>query len=205
MMSHSNGAAFQLPSSFDAEKKYNSYIVEKFNPLCDLTVDETINTRVEITEVDVYNVPVLKYFNLFESREGNGTPYVWEDGFKVNLIDKSDLNNPKWLVGKAATGNNNGWETGKTRTDIYSYFTEEFKMNAELPEEYKNNIFFDENTGVLTFDNTPNLKLVKDVEIPISLTVTHPWAVTSDEVTIVFGPKAGTVVAPEETPAEPAE
>lgn len=200
MMSHSNGASFELPSSFDAEKKYNSYIVKKFNPLCKLTVDETIETRIEITEVDVYEIPVLKYFDLFESREGNGTPYVWADGFKVNLIDKSDLNNPKWLVGHA--GKKNGWETGKTRSDIYTSFTEEFKMLAELPAEYKNNISFDVTTGVLRFDNLANLKLQTEVEIPISLTVAHPWAETSETVTIVFAPKADTVVTPEETPAE---
>ena len=200
MMSHSNGASFELPSSFDAEKKYNSYIVKKFNPLCKLTVDEAIETRIEITEVDVYEIPVLKYFDLFESREGNDTPYVWADGFKVNLIDKSDLNNPKWLVGHA--GKKNGWETGKTRSDIYTSFTEEFQMLAELPAEYKNNISFDVTTGILRFDNLANLKLQTEVEIPISLTVAHPWAETSETVTIVFAPKAGTVVTPEETPAE---
>lgn len=200
MMSHSNGASFELPSSFDAEKKYNSYIVKKFNPLCKLTVDETIETRIEITEVDVYEIPVLKYFDLFESREGNGTPYVWAEFPEVNLIDKSDLNNPKWLVGHA--GKKNGWDTGKTRSDIYTSFTEEFKMLAELPAEYKNNISFDVTTGILRFDNLANLKLQTEVEIPISLTVAHPWAETSETVTIVFAPKAGTEVTPEETPAE---
>ena len=201
MMSHSNGASFELPTSFDEGGIYAGYIVKKFNPLCDLSINPNAPKKIEVTEAKVYTVKAIDYFDLFESRDGSGTPYVWADGFKVNLIDHETKT---WMIGNgkpSSVETSNGWYNTRNREQVYK-MTSEFSLGAEIPAQYKNNITWIPEEGIISFDASKNIELTKDVVIPVKLSVDLPWAYTEKTVEITFGPKAGTVVTPEETPAE---
>lgn len=203
MMSHSNGASFELPTSFDEGGIYADYIVKKFNPLCDLSINPDAPKKIEVTEAKVYTVKAIDYFDLFESRDGSGTPYVWADGFKVNLIDHETKT---WMIGNgkpSSVETSNGWYNTRNREQVYK-MTSEFSLGAEIPAQYKNNITWIPEEGIISFDASKNIELTKDVVIPVKLSVDLPWAYTEKTVDITFGPKSK-VVAPEETPAEPEE
>lgn len=200
MMSHSNGASFELPTSFDEGGIYAGYIVKKFNPLCDLSINPNAPKKIEVTEAKVYTVKAIDYFDLFESRDGSGTPYVWADGFKVNLIDHETKT---WMIGNgkpSSVETSNGWYNTRNREQVYK-MTSEFSLGAEIPAQYKNNITWIPEEGIISFDASKNIALAKDVVIPVKLSVDLPWAYTEKTVEITFG-KADTVVTPEETPAE---
>ena len=205
MMSHSNGASFELPTSFDEGGIYADYIVKKFNPLCDLSINPDAPKKIEVTEAKVYTVKAIDYFDLFESRDGSGTPYVWADGFKVNLIDHETKT---WMIGNgkpSSVETSNGWYNTRNREQVYK-MTSEFSLGAEIPAQYKNNITWIPEEGIISFDASKNIELTKDVVIPVKLSVDLPWAYTEKTVDITFGPKSKVVEdTPEEIPAEPEE
>ena len=205
MMSHSNGASFELPTSFDEGGIYADYIVKKFNPLCDLSINPDAPKKIEVTEAKVYTVKAIDYFDLFESRDGSGTPYVWADGFKVNLIDHETKT---WMIGNgkpSSVETSNGWYNTRNREQVYK-MTSEFSLGAEIPAQYKNNITWIPEEGIISFDASKNIELTKDVVIPVKLSVDLPWAYTEKTVDITFGPKSKVVEdTPEESPAEPEE
>lgn len=183
----------ELPTSFDEGKTYAEYKVNQFNPLCDLSINPDAPQYIEVTESQVYTVYAIDYFDLFESREGNGTPYVWEDGFKVNLIDHSTGD---WLKGNGT----NGWYKNMSRTSIYE-LTSEFKMTSEIPAEYAQYFSWNETAGELTFNASNQLAMANPIKVTIQMSVDLPWAeLKPAEVTITFGPKAGAV-----TPDVPVE
>ena len=181
-MSHSNGASFELPTSFDEGKTYAEYKVNQFNPLCDLSVNPDAPQYIEVTESQVYTINAIDYFDLFEAREGKKTAYVWADKSKVNLIDHAT---GSWMIGNGT----NGWYKNMTRTDIYG-LTSEFKLVSEIPAEYAQYFNWNEATGELTFNAKNQLQMANPIDVTIEMSVELPWAENKPaQVTITFGPK----------------
>jgi len=169
----------EMATSFD-DVYYSLFEVHRFAPLCTLSINSSAPKAFEITEATRYVINVLDFFDLYESRDGSGYPYIWEDGSKVNLIDHST---GTWLIGNGT----NGWYKNKTHTDIYG-LTSEFEL-GEIPAEFRNSISCDENMGTLTFDYPANIMLVRDFTIPVKLTVETPWSMSSAVANITFKPK----------------
>lgn len=181
-MSHSNGASFELPTSFDEGKTYAEYYVNQFNPLCDLSVNPDAPQYIEVTESQVYTINAIDYFDLFEAREGKKNAYVWADKSMVNLIDHAT---GSWMIGNGT----NGWYKNMTRTDIYG-LTSEFKLVSEIPAEYAQYFNWNEATGELTFNAKNQLQMADPIDVTIEMSVELPWAENKPaQVTITFGPK----------------
>jgi hypothetical protein len=178
-LQHSNGAKIEIATpSFAEDGAYANYNVLKFDPLTEITANDSV---VEITDVTTYSVKALSLFDIYESRNGDNKPSVLNEGTIVNLITDAGT----WLKGDGY----NGWTTGAKYSDIYPSLEPEFAdVNIVIPDAYRNEkaITWDAENGVLTFDNTPNMKLVKEVEIPITLTITYTWGVKTETANVVF-------------------
>lgn len=167
-LNHDNGARIAIPTRFDNNGEYASYAVLKFDPLTDVTAH---NGNIAITEVEKYEVKVLEYFDIFESRKGNNVATEL-NGMKIDLITDAG----EWLIGDGT----NGWAAGKTIQNMYG-FLDQFvasysDVDVKIPQQYKNAIKWNAEDGVLTFDNTPNMQLNVPVEIEVTLNVDYTWA-----------------------------
>lgn len=167
-MNHDNGARIAIPTRFDNGEAYADYAVIKFDPLTDVTAH---NGNIAITEVEKYEVKVLKYFDIFESRKGNNVATEL-NGMKIDLITEAG----EWLIGDGA----NGWAADKTIQDMYGFldkFVASYSdVDVKIPQQYKNAIKWNAEEGILTFDNTPNMLLKVPVEIEVTLNVDYTWA-----------------------------
>ena len=167
-MNHDNGARIAIPTRFDNGEAYADYAVIKFDPLTDVTAH---NGNIAITEVEKYEVKVLKYFDIFESRKGNNVATEL-NGMKIDLITEAG----EWLIGDGA----NGWAADKTIQDMYGFldkFVASYSdVDVKIPQQYKNAIKWNAEEGILTFDNTPNMQLNVPVEIEVTLNVDYTWA-----------------------------
>ena len=145
-----NGTKIELPTSFATT--YAGYIVKKYDPIGELKAtdfEQKIEDRVK------YNIPVLKYFSLKDSRN-----FVEQ----YELIDQV---NGTWVVGDAK----NGFAPGVTPTDVYGLVADYAAVT--IPAGYEDIISFKD--GVLTFDNTNNLAIVEDIVIDITFTINYLW------------------------------
>ncbi|MBQ5664001.1 MAG: hypothetical protein IIV19_06190, partial [Bacteroidaceae bacterium] len=81
----------------------------------------------------------------------------------------------------------NGWTAGATYDVIYNeaqITTNLSDVTAQIPDAYRNVIKWENN--VLTFDNTYNMQLRKDVYITIDMTVNYKWDSKSAKTVVRF-------------------
>ena len=168
-LKHGNGARIAIPTRFDGDGEYSDYSVLKFDPLTDIYA---ANANIAIKEIQKYSVNVLEYFDLFESRKGDNKATVLGEGegaFKVDLITEDAT----WLIGDGT----NGWAAGQDKASMYNGFTFSYSdVDVQIPQQYKNAIKWDSTNGVLSFDNTYNMKLSVPVSIKVKLNVNYTWA-----------------------------
>jgi hypothetical protein len=171
---HDNGAEVKLTTSFDNDDKFINYVVLKFDPFTDLTATNDTVT-VNVTEIRKYDIAGLSLFDIYESRLGDGEA-------SEPIVDLFDENGDSF-VGDGT----NGWTAGATYDVIYNeaqITTNLSDVTAQIPDAYRNAIKWENN--VLTFDNTYNMQLRKDVYITIDMTVNYKWASKSAKTVVRF-------------------
>ena len=198
-LKHTNGAIYEIKSAsgqftnnVDETKyvNYTGYRVNKFNPLSKPMVDDTKDLRISIEQVNKYYVDVREYFNIYETRNGDGkTPTLITnaagDSFYVDIIGEDG----EWLVGN----NLNGWSAlGFDFKPVtpYSLYNVEGgtpfwwgfnNVSVNIPAQHKNYIKWDANNYLLIFDNTQDMQLLNEVAIDVTLTIDHTWASVNEK------------------------
>ena len=153
-------------------------------------VDDTKDLRISIEQVNKYYVDVREYFNIYETRNGDGkTPTLITnaagDSFYVDIIGEDG----EWLVGN----NLNGWSAlGFDFKPVtpYSLYNVEGgtpfwwgfnNVSVNIPAQHKNYIKWDANNYLLIFDNTQDMQLLNEVAIDVTLTIDHTWASVNEK------------------------
>lgn len=161
---NSNGTKVELPTSF--ADHYKDYRVNKFDPI---RVGNTKLTKKQDVEyAEKYDIPIAELINT--------------DATALNLYDYRGMfalmTGGNWVSG------GNGFSNAADV--IYGLKTNWSWKVEQLPAEMaaiKNCISFDNTTGVLTFDNSAQLELVKPVEVTVTFTIDYTWG--SKEFTAV--------------------
>ncbi|MBQ3722111.1 MAG: hypothetical protein II851_00190 [Bacteroidales bacterium] len=151
---------------------YENYVIKLFDPLRDITGQDKARINVNnsiITETSIYQFMQLK------------------DKRDKNLIDykQTDEGHYGWVKGNGTAAN--GFESGVYADDVYSLtFTHEMEYLTEISDETKARISFDEETGMLTYDNTLQTQLAKEIDIKLTIKIEYPWGTKTKEVVVTF-------------------
>lgn len=170
-ITNSDNSMIVLPTAFDGDGAYSDYVVKKYDPLMSLTTDdENGYVYVPVGDELSYDVKVLKFFNLFENRDG-----------KKGLVDLID-NEGNWTAGD----NNNGLAMNETGQSLYGLSTN--YSGVTIPADYTNIISWqkDGQEGILTFDNTNQIDLANPIVIPVTFAVDYTWGYYDATVKVVF-------------------
>ncbi|MBQ3203406.1 MAG: hypothetical protein IJB39_00295 [Alistipes sp.] len=168
---NSNGTKVELPTSF--ANTYKDYQVRKFDPI---RVGATnLATTVEVEYAEEYSVAIAELINT--------------DATALNLYDYRD--------GMFALMTGGNWVSGGNGFDnaadvIYGLNTNWAWAVEQLPAEMaaiKECFSFDNTTGVLTFDNSAQLELVKPVEVTVTFTIDYTWGSKEFTAVVTFKQK----------------
>lgn len=168
---NSNGTKVELPTSF--ANTYKDYQVRKFDPI---RVGATnLATTVEVEYAEEYSVAIAELINT--------------DATALNLYDYRD--------GMFALMTGGNWVSGGNGFDnaadvIYGLNTNWTWAVEQLPAEMaaiKECFSFDNTTGVLTFDNSAQLELVKPVEVTVTFTIDYTWGSKEFTAVVTFKQK----------------
>ena len=168
---NSNGTKVELPTSF--ANTYKDYQVRKFDPI---RVGATnLATTVEVEYAEEYSVAIAELINT--------------DATALNLYDYRD--------GMFALMTGGNWVSGGNGFDsaadvIYGLKTNWTWAVEQLPAEMaaiKECFSFDNTTGVLTFDNSAQLELVKPVEVTVTFTIDYTWGSKEFTAVVTFKQK----------------
>lgn len=168
---NSNGTKVELPTSF--ANTYKDYQVRKFDPI---RVGATnLATTVEVEYAEEYSVAIAELINT--------------DATALNLYDYRD--------GMFALMTGGNWVSGGNGFDnaadvIYGLNTNWTWAVEQLPAEMaaiKECFSFDNTTGVLTFDNSAQLELVKPVEVTVTFTIEYTWGSKEFTAVVTFKQK----------------
>lgn len=178
-LTNDNGAKHRLETSFDGVGKYSTYKVVKYDPI---TEPSDVQKAIPVTSAIEYTYNLFELIDLRDYRDGYTT---------YSLID------PKtgaFVIGDGT----NGFAKGTIVKNIYSlehYWSAEFTSeDKELTvEEIKKYVKLDPSTGVLTFDNTHELNLVKPIKVKATLVITTPWSDHDVNVFVEFYQATGKV------------
>lgn len=169
---NSNGTKVELPTSF--ANTYKDYQVRKFDPI---RVGATnLATTVEVEYAEEYSVAIAELINT--------------DATALNLYDYRDgmfalMTGGNWVSG------GNGFSSNAANT-IYGLNTNWTWAVEQLPAEMapiKECFSFDNTTGVLTFDNSAQLELVKPVEVTVTFTIDYTWGSKEFTAVVTFQQK----------------
>ena len=168
---NSNGTKVELPTSF--ANTYKDYQVRKFDPI---RVGATnLATTVEVEYAEEYSVAIAELINT--------------DATALNLYDYRDgmfalMTGGNWVSG------GNGFSNAADV--IYGLNTNWTWAVEQLPAEMaaiKECFSFDNTTGVLTFDNSAQLELVKPVEVTVTFTIDYTWGSKEFTAVVTFKQK----------------
>ena len=182
-LEHTNGARIALETVFDTNAAYANYVVNKFDPFSDLFAEDIV---IDITEIETYKLDVRSRFSIYETRDGGDEPTeLGANKIKVDLLAA----NGKYIVGNGS----NGWASSKSVFGIYGGVSNP-KMTFtvaedEIPDKYAHVIKFyigADNEKFLSFDNTANLELDKDVTIEVVATIDYTWGYKEATLNVTF-------------------
>ena len=167
---NSNGTKVELPTSF--ANTYKDYQVRKFDPI---RVGATnLATTVEVEYAEEYSVAIAELINT--------------DATALNLYDYRGMfalmTGGNWVSG------GNGFSNAADA--IYGLNTNWTWAVEQLPAEMaaiKECFSFDNTTGVLTFDNSAQLELVKPVEVTVTFTIDYTWGSKEFTAVVTFKQK----------------
>ena len=173
---NSNGTKVELPTSF--ANTYKDYQVRKFDPIV-VEENEITAKPVTVENAIIYEVPIANEINEYAK----------------NLYDYRGF---ALMTGGQWVGVANGFDVGcgfatpANDSNIYGLITNWSWQVEQLPAEMaaiKECFSFDNTTGVLTFDNSAQLELVKDVEVTVTFTIDYTWGSKEFIVTVTFQQK----------------
>lgn len=178
-VTNDNGAKHRLATSFDGEGKYSTYKVVKYDPI---TEPSDVQKAIPVTSAIEYTYNLFELIDLRDYRDGYTT---------YSLID------PKtgaFVIGDGT----NGFANGTIVKNIYSlehYWSAEFTSEDKdlTVEEIKKYVKLDSSTGILKFDNTHELNLVKPIKVKATLVITTPWSDHDVNVFVEFYQATGNV------------
>ena len=161
-----NASRVQLPTNFDADHIYSTYVVKKYDPIGEFSV--VANPEIDVIDSREYPVNILDYVTLKDNRDGRAAYDLIADG--------------EWVVGNGL----NGYADGVKVVDIYGLKVTYGKDDAWVPASVKRFITFDETTGILTFDASKDLTLVEPVDVKLTVSVDYTWGTKTSEITVTF-------------------
>lgn len=161
-----NASRVQLPTNFDADHIYSTYVVRKYDPIGEFSV--VANPRIDVIDSREYPVNILDYVTLKDNRDGRAAYDLIADG--------------EWVVGNGL----NGYADRLKVVDIYGLKVTYGKDDAWVPASVKKFITFDETTGILTFDASKDLTLVEPVDVKLTVSVDYTWGTKTGEITVTF-------------------
>lgn len=155
-----NGSRIELPTSFAST--YSGYVVTKYDPINVMTANEAL---VEVDNANVYDINVLEYVNLTDTR------------------DFSLITDGKFTVGN---GIDNGFAADRSVVDIYGLEINYENTSASLPANVKKFISWNNETTTLSFDYDGQMALVKPIEIDVKVTIKYIWGEKTTSVHCKF-------------------
>lgn len=167
----------QLPTSFDNNDAYGDYVVKKFNPIKNAKV---YPCEVYVNNDKPFTVNPLNYISLRDDRRGAAA-------INKPSYDLIDLKLGAWVMGDGE----NGFAAGKTSADVYGLTIDWTWSEASVPAQLKDQFVWNED-NTLTFKNTNNMALTKDVKLSITLTIENVWMEPQEiKVPVTFKPAQG--------------
>ena len=161
-----NDSRVQLPTNFDPDHIYYTYVVKKYDPIGDFSV--VANPSIDVIDSRVYPVNILDYVTLKDNRDGRSAYDLIVDG--------------KWLVGNGI----NGYADSKSVVDLYGLKVTYGMNDSWVPASVKKFISFDEKTGTLVFDASKDLTLLEPVDVKLTVTIDYIWGTKTSEITVTF-------------------
>lgn len=167
----------QLPTSFDNNDAYGDYVVKKFNPILEAEVDPCV---VYVNNDKPFTVNPLNYITLGDDRRGAAAAVK-------SSYDLIDIKLGAWVMGDGE----NGFAAGKTSAEVYGLGITWSWSEASVPAQLKDQFVWNED-NTLTFKNTNNMALTKDVKLNITLTIENVWMEPQEiKVPVTFKPAQG--------------
>lgn len=164
-------------TSFDDDAVYGDYVVKKFNPILEAEVDPCV---VYVNNDKPFTVNPLNYISLGDDRRGAAAA-------KKPSYDLIDFDLGAWVMGNGE----NGFAAGKTSADVYGLTIDWTWSEASVPAQLKGQFVWNED-NTLTFLNTHNVALTKDVNLNITLTIENVWMEPQQiKVPVTFKPAQG--------------
>lgn len=164
-------------TSFDDDAVYGDYVVKKFNPILKAEVDPCV---VYVNNDKPFTVNPLNYITLGDDRRGAAAA-------KKPSYDLIDFDLGAWVMGNGE----NGFAAGKTSADVYGLTIDWTWSEASVPAQLKGQFVWNED-NTLTFLNTHNVALTKDVNLNITLTIENVWMEPQQiKVPVTFKPAQG--------------
>ena len=164
-------------TSFDDDAVYGDYVVKKFNPILKAEVDPCV---VYVNNDKPFTVNPLNYISLGDDRRGAAAA-------KKPSYDLIDFDLGAWVMGNGE----NGFAAGKTSADVYGLTIDWTWSEASVPAQLKGQFVWNED-NTLTFLNTHNVALTKDVNLNITLTIENVWMEPQQiKVPVTFKPAQG--------------
>ncbi len=149
------GHNWEIPNAFAAY--LDNYEVRKYDPIGELGYALPESERnMDVKDAKKYTVNMFSLFTLEDARG-------WQ------LIE-----NGAWLDGNGENGY--GFYKSGNAVNVEAVYDLDYSFNVTIPyTEYKDVITFDNATGILTFDNTDQLALYRDIDINVELVVASKW------------------------------
>lgn len=167
---NSNGAKYQLPTSFDEGGDYADYYVQKFNPI---GKPHTTPAVVDVMNSDTYTVNVFNQIKMKDFRSNGRECYPI-------------IANGAWVVGDGK----NGFYANKDVREIYGISWDWEVIDTDVPADVE--VKFEESTGELTFKNNQQIALTKEFTVPVKLYIYNIWSVEYSQepitVNVTFKP-----------------
>lgn len=186
-----NGSVMVLSTNFNGPaadvEDYSSYIVNKFDPIGEVTSKNHVEPVIEWGD---YTVDLT---NLFSMKDRRG----------VEMINQGRAYGQRYLVEgrEFPMGGNNGFKNKYYAGDIYGHYVNgEFKPVEVMFTYGGSDAAQLENKGLLeylpsgkiVFHYTSENDLKRDIEIKVSMKVTTAWGVHTSNATVTFSKSAYT-------------
>lgn len=167
----------QLPTSFDNNDAYGDYVVKKFNPILDAVVTPCV---VNVNNDKPFTVNPLNYISLGDDRRGAAA-------IKKSSYDLIDNKLGAWVMGDGE----NGFAADYSADEVYGLGITWSWSEASVPAQLKDQFVWNAD-NTLTFKNTNNMALTKDVKLNITLTIENVWMEPQEiKVPVTFHPAQG--------------
>ena len=167
----------QLPTSFDNNDAYGDYVVKKFNPIMKPVITEC---HVNVNNDKPFTVNPLNYISLGDDRRGAAA-------INKPSYDLIDTKLGAWVMGNGE----NGFAVDRSTNEVYGLDIKWSWSEASVPAQLKDQFVWNED-NTLTFKNTNNMALTKDVKLSITLTIENVWMEPQEiKVPVTFHPAQG--------------